>query len=433
MDESKEDRRARGRAKSVKLINTLMRRLATERKRRKPDRRRNLPYRWNRGQEIVLTPALATRLKAVVRKLIKTGELEKHPYDVVEDRVLTEILHLQPGGKKAPALAVVQALKKLVRTWRVIIPLSGLTLDDDVTIDFGQTIQLVRLNEASFEREVMSADAHVLEGKPGAESILSAHQRLLGWMRNSPCVVFYFNGVHESIRSQILETRVQPIVDFIQYCVTIRSLQGQNPVIDATGRFSHQPSKYYPLIAVDAFFMHNLTGGRTAELTRKDIRVLKKQGVIQLAPIFATELTDDDESYDALLRRAIENFSDGERSLSPRQRVMSYITCLEVFFNSPELTEHAVCCGVAYAFSDDPLTMKQYYLAVKSMYGDRSLVAHRGRMPKQLAECRRIAMHTILRMISRRGEFTNKVALDDWRASGATIMETVVTRPKRDA
>src|ERR1035441_2262576 len=126
---------------------------------------------------------------------------------------------------------------------------------------------------------------------------------------------------------QIVLDRVQPVADFWQFCVGTIARGEWLPLVDYQVGSLLRGIQVFPVIATDnsRIQLPTLPGGAPAViLTSERMAWLQKLGLLALADLFGTSAGDEGSGFDALLRRAIQNYADGERATSQRQKLLSY-------------------------------------------------------------------------------------------------------------
>ncbi len=83
-------------------------------------------------------------------------------------------------------------------------------------------------------------------------------------------------------------------------------------------------------------------GAPVVALGADELETLNSWRLLELTGVFGDANGGVGNGYDALLRRAIESFADGDRATSSRQRVLSYIASCELFFTRRSDTTAAV-------------------------------------------------------------------------------------------
>ncbi len=146
-------------------------------------------------------------------------------------------------------------------------------------------------------------------------------------------------------------------------------------------------------------------------LGNQQVAELAALGVIHCARLFRPGHRGE---YEDLIFLAITNFAEGERAVSPRQKILSYVTALELFFNERSASTQAVVEGVAFLAGKRYTQRKAIMERIAEMYDLRSRVSHSGVAPEEIAVDRRIVLDMILRMISLRGSLKSKDDVRDW-------------------
>jgi hypothetical protein len=316
-------------------------------------------------------------------------------------------------------LAADAAMQAEMFDFAVTIPISGLQIPDAGQFDFGNGIVLRQLDAAGFKEVVenpiqqwFDRTAYPEEDKQrGIDEQLTVAEIF----RDSLCVTFRSN-VDVELTSERVRASAVPVVDFLQYCAS----QFARPpdirfVVEYRGDFGN--GWFRPFLMVDAagFSLQNL---------REDVKIgtfifnddaisrLRAVGLLECAGLFAAPQVTE---YEDLIRIAIASFAEGERAVSKRQKIVSYVTAIEVFFNEKagDIVRD-IAESVAFLIGKNVTQRREIISRIKDLYQMRSDAAHVATEPSEVWEERFIVMRLLGELVGRRRDFRTRTDLKKW-------------------
>ena len=315
--------------------------------------------------------------------------------------------------------------------YRVWVPLSGVLLASDTDLDFGRVV-LVQMAESLFKEEIASklpATVTVV----GAEDLFLYTVDVREDLDRQALYATYVTDTDAIKAVELVDEYVGPVADFLQFCLA-DIMERYSSLVDYKGRYSRRNVNTAVVIDAQTNEAQLLSlDERTAvrmTINQTSLGPLAQLGVTDLAPIFGNGNIQSANEYTQLLYRAIRVFAEGERSTSPRQRILSYVTACEVFFAEKGDTARAVTEGIAYILGTDYAERKTILRAIRQMYEARSSVTHSGLEPDNVALYRRQVLHVLRHMISLRKcepeRFKEKKDIAKWidrqRFSGPVVL-----------
>lgn len=366
-------------------------------------------------------------------KVLYVGALLKPEFEAA-----TDVLHRKYGARRSrgslrlrlarllisypgdglPELLVDSMAAELDRerfAFTVTLPLQGIEIDESVTLDFGP-IELRQFDERVFEERVLRPLKRIVDRSaiPADQKgpALESQLKIAEPMRQAVCVTFR-SDVDRDLTLELLSQQTVPVVDYLQFCASVLSPPSWRHVVEFRGDFAQRAFRPALLLSADEFSVVNISSGPLARfrLGEAEVEKLKALGVIDCARLFGP---GERNEYEDLLFLAITNFAEGERAVSPRQKILSYVTALELFFNERSASTQAVVEGVAFLAGKNYDRRKAIIERIDQMYDLRSRVSHSGVAPEEIESDRQIVLDMILRMISLRGRFASKGDVRDW-------------------
>jgi hypothetical protein len=291
----------------------------------------------------------------------------------------------------------------------VTLPLQGIEIFGDVALDFGP-IELRQFDDELFDERVIAPLKRIVHASAMADDkkadALKHQLEYAAPMRHAVCVTFQ-SHVDRDLTLELLSQQTLPVVDYLQFCASILSPPSWRHVVEFRGDYTHHTFLPAVLLSADGFTVLNISTGPMGNFRLDDdgFKMLSALGVVDCARLFGPAERNE---YEELLFLAITNFAEGERAVSPRQKILSYVTALELFFNERTASTQAVVEGVAFLAGKNYNQRKGIIEQIERMYDRRSRVSHSGVAPKEIESDRAIVLDMILRMISLRGTFTTK-------------------------
>lgn len=380
------------------------------------------------GRGIHLTPILEAEFAKIVDLLAKQGGFGKNiPREVLSKKLMFTMLNSNIGdcdSIEKLVQSVINELQKDIKSYNVYIPLGGLILESGKIINFSDIEMKTFSDDHDFDAEFRARFIELQRPDATEENIRRneiKYMEYLAIFKWRPSLVFkVYTGI-DKIRD-IAFDRVQPIADFWQFCIGILRPLEWRSIVDYRLSAVLRGLQAFPVIADDKSIMSFpcLPGGVPAvSVTERELDHLSSLGILALTEIFGTLNADVGESLDALIRRAIQNFAEGERATSQRQKLLAYTMASELFFTRKKDTTVAVCHGIARILSkadSEEEEFRSIYGKATLMYEARSRTIHDGVTPvvEKVLLFRHIALGVVLEFISRRGEFNNKNQIEEW-------------------
>jgi hypothetical protein len=153
-------------------------------------------------------------------------------------------------------------------------------------------------------------------------------------------------------------------------------------------------------------------------LTEERVKRLGDVGLSELADILGRPERSRTEIED-MLTQSVHWFANGEIQDEPENKLLSYVTCLDMFFSIPGTgdTARSVSEGVAFLLGKDKQWRLEIYETVKEAYDRRSSASHSGTRLEDLAiipKIRILALNVIGEMVKRRDAFPNRAGIREW-------------------
>jgi hypothetical protein len=312
----------------------------------------------------------------------------------------------------------------------VLVPLSGIFIEAGITFDFGR-VRLVELDAAAFDDQIASHfhEEIVLPTAPGSLRRVAVSEAL------SPGLYATYTVDGDGLRAiELIDDYVSPVADYLQFCLAVLDDDSERyyAFVDYKGRYTWQPTNVGIILDErgtnqPALSVLDERQQVRATITNENFKYLHLDGIAQLAQIFGRPI-DDLSEYEQLLYRAVRVFAEGERSHSRRQRILSYVTAVELFFTQGNDTTRAVTEGIGYALGTDYATRKRIIGQMQAMYNDRSSTTHDGLEPADVRTYRHqvwSVLRAMIRLWNQSPAFQTKADSGAWidrlRFSGPAI------------
>ena len=301
----------------------------------------------------------------------------------------------------------------------VTIPISGLRIPDAGQFDFGNGIVLRQLDAVGFNEVVETPIRQWFEQSAYTEQDqqrgIDEQLQIAEIFRDCLCLTFRSN-IDVELTSERVRASTIPVVDFLQYCASYFARPPDMQfVVDYRGDFGR--SWFRPFLMVDAagFSLQNLREDArigTFILSGDAIGRLRAGGLLDCAALFAAPQVNE---YESLIRIAVASFAEGERAASKRQKIVSYVTAIEVFFNEDARDiVRDIAESVAFLVGKNVTQRREIISRIKDLYSMRSAAAHVATEPSEVWEERFIVMRLLGELIGRRGEFRTRKDLKEW-------------------
>lgn len=348
---------------------------------------------------------------------------QKYGTKSLRDRLARLIIAVREAGEGAVLGPIIVAADEEMQAeqfdFAVTIPISGLQIPEAGHFDFGNGIVLRQLDAAGFTevvetpiRQRFERTAYSAEDK---ERGIAEQLKAAEIFRDSLCLTFRSN-VDVELTSERVRASAVPVVDFLQYCVShFARPPDMQFIVDYRGDFGR--GWFRPFLMVDAagFSLQNLREDArigTFILDGHGIGRLRAGGLLDCAPLFAATQVSE---YENLIRIAVASFAEGERAVSKRQKIVSYVAAVEVFFNEDGRDiVRDIAESVAFLVGKNVTQRREIILRIKDLYQMRSDAAHVATEPAHVWEERLIVMRLLAELIGRRAEFRTRKNLKDW-------------------
>lgn len=283
---------------------------------------------------------------------------------------------------------------------RVLVPLSGVLLASGVNLNFGRVV-LLQMTETFFQAEVAGKLDPVVT-VVGADDLFLYTVNVSNDLDQQAVYATYVVDTDAIKAAELVDDYVGPVADFLQFCLAETS-ERYSCLVDYKGRYHRknvntavvvdEESGRAQLLSLDERTAIRMTINDTLLATWTEL------GLVNLAPVFGNGEVDQQNEYTQLLYRAIRVFAEGERSTSPRQRVLSYVTACELFFTEKSDTYRAVTEGVAFLLGTNYEERQSVLSAMRKMYDARSSATHSGLEPSSVALYRAQVLHVVRHLI----------------------------------
>lgn len=277
---------------------------------------------------------------------------------------------------------------------------------DDVLHD-----ELMELTEKIIARSKNPKEQHSVMRSIAEEGI--------GTLMNRVCAEITVQG-DPAAAEELAESACLPVIDYLQllcgvYVHTDRKIRiGYGDLVSPGFRAVVMVSETGDHVN----FEHKRVGPAGAFVINEHvIAKAHETGLDGLAEILSKS-EDSRSDVEALLIQAMHWFANGESQLTSHNKLLSYVTCLDMFFSDPRTdVTRSVAEGVAFLMADDFATRSRIYDFVKRMYELRSAASHRGERPPiddELPRLRELTVNVIANLLKRRGEFKQKEDIQTW-------------------
>lgn len=350
----------------------------------------------------------------------------------VRNEVFGAILAVLDGAdSKAYVLAMASRIDGWHPRHRVLVPLSGVMLGAEVNIEFGR-VALLQMNEELFATEI--------SGRLPPEVAIYSGDGLFVFgvdvqedLDKTALYAEYTVETDARKAAELADEYVAPVADYLQFCVAIINGARHTCLVDYKGRYLRKNVSPVVISNEDAgtASLDSIDDERYVRMgiTHASFALLQRCGIVEIARLFGLPDIAAEDEYTQLIYRAIRVFAEGERSTSPRQKILSYVTACELFFSQKYETTRAVTEGVAFALGADYDARKVVREALIKMYEARSSATHEGFEPDNVALYRRQVLKVLLQMIRMKRlepeKFRAKADLTAWidrqRLSGPPV------------
>lgn len=375
------------------------------------------------GKTLTLGPAGYKALSEAADDLRKNGtNLRTYPKKYLVDLLARTII--ATGDHTAVIPKVIATLNEQFHKQIALVPFWGVGIEDRIVLQFGP-YRLKKLGAAGFHKEVVMPLRSMGRAFGHTKKRISDDVKDLiesvKHVPNVPILTVTYDGSREGA-GDFVAVIAENVANFLQFIAA--PLVGRNGVrpIDHRGAYFGRFSTFMPVLSYDARTSKLVSLSRPnlrdnphgPTITKQLLRDFKKLGGYALLPFVADGPSKSDTPMNMLLR-AIQLFADGERAMSERQAIVSYVAACEALFNHREKPEKYACTGIALAFGGDFLETLEL---AESVYDERSRAAHLGLNPTLTMPARRFAYRSITYIITNFDRFKSKRAIRAWIESG---------------
>lgn len=370
------------------------------------------------------TLAAWTDVQDVLNKLrTEPGSAERFGERTLREGVYLAIAAIMHGAQpEERSKKLVNDLDSLRPATRVYVPISGTNIGPSVDFEI-PGISLVQMDDEQF-RSVIAE--HVPEKAtiprdirdPGGVIVYEVGPSDLG--RGLYATFSVDADVYRA--AELVDEYIGPVSDFLQFALSFFTDDRLMSYVDYKSR---EPSKAIAPIAL----LDEATGQGRIEsivgamrggmgIAQHNVQFLTDRGIFFVAPLFGIGGLDVADEFGQMIHRAIRIFAEGERSHSPRQKILSYVTACELFFSQRIDTTKAVAEGVALVAGMNYEDRTAIRGAIERMYDARSSASHDGLEPNDLMLYRVQTREVLVRLIklkhSMRETFRSKKDLTEW-------------------
>lgn len=374
------------------------------------------------GRTLFLAPEVKRHFDHLLSVMLKQKDWsEKYAEKSLESRLVDLFLSLESDSDIETAIAkMTEEMDQAQPRYRAIVPISGIVLATGRSeLDFGGSVSLIQFSPQLFEkvfveplRRVVATVTNVAPDE--RENVVQRQVKRLEQMQTALCVSFE-SATDKEKTEELIEASALPVVDFLQFCVSIFSNETWRYIIDYRGHYAQRSMRPSIVMAVDGSHISTpITATGPMGIFRLDqekVAELRRLQVLDVARLFGPDKRNE---YEDMLHLAITNFAEGERALSPRQKILSFVSSCELFFTQKSETTRAVKEGVAYVMGHNSAQRLHLIKYIEEMYDVRSSTSHAGQSPGEIAQYRLAVLNVILAMVARRHQFNSRADLDRW-------------------
>lgn len=323
--------------------------------------------------------------------------------------------------------ALVEALEVYDVEQRVLIPLSGVVLDDP-EMRIGPFV-LLSVTPERLDQEIARAEAHFSSLRATTkipspmldrdlEHARVQLQAIFGSQADVPRVVAEYRHVGDfAVAREMALGSIDTLIDVLRYCIHFVAPPVHGLTVGVEG-LHHAGSSTVFVLPSNFRGSHVSSDQRRAiywlELGSLDLPSMRVHEVPRLSSILRKPHRTE---FELTIMVALHWFADSTVHFAESNSFLSLIACLETFFTGgPEdPVSRLISEGVAFVIGRDIEERKQVRRRVRDLYNLRSRITH-GKLERvpaeRLQELRSIVSHVMRWMIGKSDEFQT---LDDLR------------------
>lgn len=302
---------------------------------------------------------------------------------------------------------------------RTFVPFWGFNLEDDVVLNVGPYAVNV-LGEDGFEREVLRpfADFRSVGGRDLADEIKRA-KKDFRHVSARPGLVIEYEGVADSATDAVAPVG-ERVSEFLQFVVGVLTPDRADiRIIDHRGAYVGRYSTFMPVLSTiggaaspNALSSPNLMKNPAGPTIDGDAAAwLLRSPLARLLPHALDEPGRNSKATMTFVLRAVRLFADGERAVSERQAIVSYVGVCDALFNHKEQPTLYVTAGMAATSNSQ---FKDALEVADRLYEERSGSVHLGIEPTSVPVARRFALNAIGYVAAHLDKLPNKKAIRKW-------------------
>ncbi len=371
---------------------------------------------------LILKAESLTAYRAFMQKWMREQWVQRWSEDFIESKVRAA---MGLAWNDAPQEATVfQALADELDTesprFTVLIPLTGVDLQI-AEYQLGP-VKIIRLTRERLDDLIAAITAiapTTLSSETVKEEYLAQTTAFLNSMLGTVCAEVVAAGDPERCK-EAAEAIFLPAIDVLQLLTGILESSARHIRIDFR---SAESSGFRPVIMLSEdrthLHRHHERYGAAGQLVINEVRItqIAESPLADLVALLSVAEGQRSEVEDLLLR-AVHWFSDGELQRNDENKLLSYVTCLEMFFSSGDgAVTSAIQDGVAYLLAQNAKDRVYLHRFVGEIYKHRSDASHSGEqfsLPEKLLELRILTLNVMAAVLGRRAEFPTKQSIKAW-------------------
>jgi len=369
----------------------------------------------NRGSLHLDSVGLAT-ITEIADEIGSSSRLKNAPRNFLRRAIA--ISTLEAGF--APEDAVIEIERLLTEDYGkhiAYVPFWGLHLGEGVRLSFGD-YELKQIGDDGFENEILKPFLEMRsELAPEiVESDVRSLKQTLQHVPNVPVLVFRYEGL-VAAAAETVRPIAERVADMLQFLIAPVVDRRTIHIIDHRGVYFGRFSTIMPVVSFDPDttkmqrlarpnIRENPWGPKLPKDVVDDFLKSDTLGILNAIPLEPSK----GESVRNKVVRAIRSFADGERAISGRQAIISYVGACEVFFGHREHAERYTCMGMALVLGNT----EESHKLTRKIYEQRSLAAHAAIEPALVGPARRIAYQTIRYMLEHAKTLSSKDKIRAW-------------------
>lgn len=357
-------------------------------------------------------------ISEIADELRNVSSLATFPKDYLTSEIAREYLK-HPSQPLVTLAALLETLTQGYSRQQAFVPIWGFEITDDFSLRFGEHV-LIKLGEDGFKKQILDPFESFRSAVGPVEFAkeLAHIKKSYEHISAVPVLIVTYMGSARGAKDVVdpIATRVSEIMQFLVAWKTVRD---RAPVIHHSGAYFGRFMSIMPVLSRDsdmqpfALNSPNIRGfPYGATLNADDVKFFTEAGFLGVLPQVLSNPSRGHGAF-SLLLRAIQLFSDGERAISSRQALISYVGACDVLFGKKDAAELYTCAGMAAAAMTPFL---ETFKRCKRLYGARSDAAHLGVTPTGVEDARYFSMNSIRYVSVNRSELSNKRKIRDWLA-----------------